>query len=406
MHIDLNSCFATAEQCVNPHLRGKPIVVCAYASPNGCVVAPSIEAKQFGIKTGMTLRDARLLYPKVIVRTPTPSLYRDIHQKFKTIFQDYSPSVTPKSIDEAVIDFTQTASYFKRDLTDIGKEIKQRLRTEVNEWMKCNVGIGTNRFLAKTAASLHKPDGLDVITHKNLEEVYNSLKLTDLCGINTRFEARLNAYGIFTPLQFFHAPLQKLKKQVFRSILGYYWYLRLRGHEIDAVDFGRKSFGNSYALREQTAEQKKLSPLLMKLCEKTGRRLRRHKSSAQGVAVWVLYTDGTTWHQSRKQEIALYTTHEIYIKAMRLLNKTNYEKKVRNLAVSVYDLMDAKSEQMEIFQNPTHEISDAADDMDDRYGEFTVVPALMMGMRDTIIDRVAFGSVSELEDLYTNKATL
>lgn len=91
---------------------------------------------------------------------------------------------------------------------------------------------------------------------------------------------------------------------------------------------------------------------------------------------------------------------------MRLLNKTNYEKKVRNLAVSVYDLMDAKSEQMEIFQNPTHEISDAADDMDDRYGEFTVVPALMMGMRDTIIDRVAFGSVSELEDLYTNKATL
>ena len=144
--------------------------------------------------------------------------------------------------------------------------------------MKCNVGIGTNRFLAKTAASLHKPDGLDVITHKNLEEVYNSLKLTDLCGINTRFEARLNAYGIFTPLQFFHAPLQKLKKQVFRSILGYYWYLRLRGHEIDAVDFGRKSFGNSYALRQQTAEQKKLSPLLMKLCEKTGRRLRRHKS--------------------------------------------------------------------------------------------------------------------------------
>lgn len=400
MHIDLNSCFATAEQCVNPHLRGKPVVVCAYASPNGCVIAPSIEAKQYGIKTGMTLRDARLLYPKVIVRTPTPSLYRDIHTKFKKIFSDYSPNVTPKSIDEAVIDFSQTAALYNRDLVDIGREIKLRLKTEINEWMSCNVGIGTNRFLAKTAASLHKPDGLDVITYENLEDVYTTLKLTDLCGINTRFEARLNAYGIFTPLQFYQASLQKLKKQVFQSILGYYWYLRLRGHEIDAAIFGRKSFGNSYALRDQTADQNKLAPLLMKLCEKTGRRLRRHQYSAFGVSVWVLYTDGTTWHQSRKQEMTMYTTHDIFVHALRLLNKTKYEKKVRNLAVSVYDLVDTKSEQMEMFKVPTHDVSDTADEMDDRYGEFTVIPALMMGMGDTIIDRVAFGSVSELEDLY------
>jgi DNA polymerase IV len=400
LHIDLNSCFATAEQCVNPHLRGKPIVVCAYASPNGCVVAPSIEAKQYGIKTGMTLRDARLLYPNVIVRTPTPSLYRDIHMKFKKIFQDYSPDVTPKSIDEAVLDMSHTAKLFNGDLVGVGKEIKRRLRTEINEWMSCNVGIGTNRFLAKTAASLHKPDGLDVITHENLEDVYKSLKLTDLCGINTRFEARLNAYGIFTPLQFYNAPLQKLKKQVFRSILGYYWYLRLRGHEIDAVNFGRKSFGNSYALRDKTAEQAKLSRLLMKLCEKTGRRLRSHEYSAQGVAVWCLYTDGSYWHQSRKQEVPLYTTHDIFIKAMRLLNKTEYKKKVANLAVTVYELIDTKSEQLEIFNMPTHDVSDAADDMNDRYGEFTVIHALMAGMNDTILDRVAFGGVKDLEDLY------
>jgi DNA polymerase-4 len=400
MHIDLNSCFATAEQCVNPLLRGKPLVVCAYASPNGCVVAPSIEAKRYGIKTGMQLREARLLCPSVIVRTPTPSLYRDIHIKFKKIFLDYSPNVTPKSIDEAVIDFSQTASLYKKNLPEIGKEIKQRLRSEVNEWMSCNVGIGPNRFLAKTAASLHKPDGLDVITYHNLEDVYKTLKLTDLCGINTRFQARLNAYGIFTPIDFLNAPVQKLKKQVFRSILGYYWYLRLRGHEIDSVDFGRKSFGNSYALREQTSEQSKLAPLLMKLCEKSGRRLRKHQASAQGVAVWCLYTDGTYWHQSRKQELPLYTTHDIYIKAMRLLNKTGYEKKVRNIAVSVYDLVDTKSEQMEIFNVPTHDVADAADDMNDRYGEFTVIHALMTGMKDTILDRVAFGGVKDLEDIY------
>jgi DNA polymerase-4 len=85
MHVDLNSCFATIEQQANPLLRGKPMVVAAYDSPNGCVVAPSIEAKRYGIKTGMTVRDARLLYPRVIVRTPDPSKYRYVHLKFRNI---------------------------------------------------------------------------------------------------------------------------------------------------------------------------------------------------------------------------------------------------------------------------------------------------------------------------------
>src|SRR3954454_2291114 len=103
LHADLNSAFSTIEQQANPFLRGKPVVVAAYNSPNGCVVAPSIEAKQFGIKTGMTVRDAKLLCPKVIVRTPDPAKYRAVHVAFCRIFKDYSPKVTPKSIDEAVI---------------------------------------------------------------------------------------------------------------------------------------------------------------------------------------------------------------------------------------------------------------------------------------------------------------
>jgi len=106
MHVDLNSCFATIEQQANPLLRGKPIVVAAYNPLNGCVVDPSIEAKRYGIKTGMTVRDATLLYPPVIVRTPDPAKYRYVHMQFRKIFQDYSPDVTPKSIDEAVIDLT------------------------------------------------------------------------------------------------------------------------------------------------------------------------------------------------------------------------------------------------------------------------------------------------------------
>jgi DNA polymerase-4 len=266
--------------------------------------------------------------------------------------------------------------------------------------MKCSIGVGTNRFLAKLAASLHKPDGLDVIDYTNVLDVYKRKTLLDLSGINTRFQARLNAYGIFTPTEFYNAPLDLLKKQVFQSILGYYWYLRLRGHEIDAVDFARKSFGNTYALQKQTNDNRELARLLMKLCEKTGRRLRRAKYSAQGVHVASVYTDLSYWHTGRKFDVPIYTTRDIYIKALRLLNSSGYKKRVRNLAVSVYDLIPSTNEQLEMFSSPTHAVAEAMDRINNKWGEFVITPALMMGMDDIILDRISFGGVKELQEIY------
>jgi DNA polymerase IV len=118
--------------------RGKPLVVAAYTTPGGCVVAPSIEAKRYGIKTAMTVRDAKLLYPNVIVRPPDPPKYRAVHMQFRNIFKDYSPVVSPKSIDEAVIDFKDTYALYNRTLPDIGREIKRRFREEIGEWMVCS----------------------------------------------------------------------------------------------------------------------------------------------------------------------------------------------------------------------------------------------------------------------------
>jgi len=400
MHVDLNSCFATIEQQANPLFRGKPIVVAAYNSPKGTVVAPSIEAKHYGIKTGMTVMEAKLLYPKVIVRTPDPPKYRAVHLQFRNIFKDYSPDVTPKSIDEAVIDFSKTHALYNRGLPDIGREIKRRFRKEIGEWMRCSIGISTNRFLAKLAASLKKPNGLETIDHTNVLSVYENVSLLDLNGINTRYEARLNAAGIFTPMEFYQASLETLKKQVFQSIVGYYWYLRLRGYEIDQVDFGRKSFGNMYALGKQTIDPKELAKLLLKLCEKTGRRLRKAGYKAQGVYVACVYTDFSFWHISRKVHVPLYTTQEIYRKALWLLNMSGYTKRVRNLAVSVSDLIPHHSEQLEMFATKSRAVAEAMDRINDKYGEFVITPALMMGMRETIIDRIAFGGVKELEELY------
>ncbi|MDQ6659792.1 MAG: DNA polymerase IV, partial [Chloroflexota bacterium] len=165
MHIDLNSCFATVEQQANPLLRGRPVAIAAYTTPNGCVVSPSIEAKKQGVRVGMTVREARLLCPDIEVRPPDPPKYESVHRQFAKIFKDYSPDVTPKSIDEAVLNFSESHVLFKKPLTEIAREMKQRMRLEIGEWISCSIGIAPNRFLAKLAASLHKPDGLDVIDH-------------------------------------------------------------------------------------------------------------------------------------------------------------------------------------------------------------------------------------------------
>jgi DNA polymerase IV len=108
LHIDLNSCFASIEQQADPFLRGKPIAVAAYDSPGGCIVAPSVEAKQYGVKPGMRVKEGRLLCPGLVVLQPDPNKYRAIHLQFKTLLGTYTdritPRITPKSIDEFVLD--------------------------------------------------------------------------------------------------------------------------------------------------------------------------------------------------------------------------------------------------------------------------------------------------------------
>lgn len=393
MHIDLNSCFATIEQQAHPHLQGRPIAIAAYPTPGGCILAPSIEAKKLGIKTGMRVWEGKKIYPNLIIRTTDTILIRDVHRKFKKICLEYSPDVVPKSIDEVVINFSKTPA-FNRGLINIGLEIKKRFRVEIGEWISCNVGISTNRFLAKTAASLHKPDGLDVIDYKNLEKVYEKLTLTDLTGINTRYELRLNLTGIYTPLEFMKASDNYLRKIVFKSIVGHYWYLRLRGFEVDDFKSTRKSFGQDYALAKKTKDPEELKKIIMKLCEKMGRRLRNSENCASGFHLGLVYDDWSYWHKGHKFSEYSYITSELFSKIMLIFFQQPKTKTVAKVAVSCFDLQLISNMTLNLFETDVEKrrlLSKALDKINDRYGEYVIYPGLMMDMKNTILDRIAFG---------------
>jgi len=402
MHIDLNSCFAIVEQQANPLYRNKPLAVAAYDTPRGMVIASSYEAKARGIKLGVNVGEARQLDPEVIVLMPDPPKYRYAHTLFRGVLQEYTSHLHAKSIDEFVLDFTATPGIRdKRDLVDVGYEIKHKVKDKVGGYVTVNVGIGTNRFWAKTAAGLNKPDGLDVMDATNALKIYKNLKLTDLTGINYRYEARLNSCGIFTPAELFKAGERRLHKQVFKSIVGRQWYARLRGWEVDDVIWGRKSVGHNYAIGKKTADRQEIARLLMKLCHKVGRRMRHQGFTARGVHLTLGFRNGYWWSRSYDTRTLTYSTGDIYYHARKLLHKVPITDLATHLSVSVYHLEPADPEQMSLFGGTNLDkraLTDAADTINDRYGNYTLVPAEMAGMDELIIDRIAFGSVKDYLD--------
>ena len=401
MHVDINSCFASIEQQANPTLRYKPVAVAAYNSPSGCILAPSIEAKTFGIKTGMRVKDAKLLYPRLIVLTPDPDKYRFIHLKLRKVLKNYCNEAIPKSIDEFVMDFKNYLN-FESDLFKVAKNIKKDITSQVGDYIKVSIGIGPNRFLAKMAAGYKKPDGLTEINSNNYLSFYSKLTLVDLHGINFRNEARLVNAGINSVLEFFNSPLWKIKI-AFPSINAYYWYLRLRGWEIDNVEFARKSYGNSFALPFSNGTREELLPILSKLCEKTGSRMRAASYKAKGVHLAISFKEHSYWHQGSTLQRYIFDSQDIYKEAIRLLNNCSLlGNKVHIIAVSCFSLTKENFFQPNLFEDIERKqrLVTAIDRINEKLGDFIVTSA-RAGMLNKfasydVKDRIAFGGVKEL----------
>ena len=398
MHVDLNSCFASIEQLADPLLRGRPVAVAAYTTPSGCIVAPSVEAKRLGIKTGMRVKDGMLLCRDLVVLAPDPPKYRAVHLQFKRLLGEYTDQLNARSIDEFELDFEGMPGMLQ-GLHEVAREIKRRIRAEVGESLTVSIGIAPNRFLAKTAAGMKKPDGLHEINARNFREVYARLTLMDLCGIKKNNCVRLNRHGIFTLLDFYDASAQRLHA-AFESINGWHWYLRLRGWEPDDVLFGRHSYGNSYALPKPLTTVEELAPLLIKLVVKTGERLRRGGYACRGVHVALMYRDGTHWHHGVSLTRALFDSRDLYKLAFEIMCASPYRKPVGILAESVFGLEKQTAVQASLFDDEERKrrLTDTIDRANERWGDFTITPALMLGLHGQVIDRISFGSIKEIEE--------
>jgi DNA polymerase-4 len=398
MHIDLNSCFATVEQQSRPLLRGRPIAVVNRRTENTAIITASYEAKKYGVKVGMRFKEAKLLVPDIIAVETDPAKYRFVYHKMMDMMKTYSPHVTMKSIDEGVIDFKHATDRMRsRDLRDIGEEIKQRMKDEIGSAMRCNVGVSTNRFLAKTAAGLHKPDGLDIITHENLRDTFAAMQLTDLTGIAKQNEHRLNAVGIDTPLQFLDASAETLHKMVFKSVCGDEWYQRLRGYEVDDRVFDLKTVGRQYVLENPHLSSEKILQRLHHLSESVGAKLRSQNKVARGVFVYAKTYERTYWHARRMCEMPFFSNQAIYALASQLF--AGAPEHIREIGVSCYELSDDIDPQLSLFGDQIaseKQLVKAIDELNGRYGDRTIHAADTLGTGIYVKQKIPFGSTRYL----------
>lgn len=400
--LDINSCFATIEQQANPLLRGKPVVVGAYTTDRGCILAASREAKKLGIKTGMYVGDAKHIYPKLVVLPPDPDKYRFVNKKLVHVLSRYTDCIEVKSIDEMIASLKGMPVLQRLEDTDlsieermlsVAKEIKARIREEIGEWITVSIGIAPNRYLAKIGSNHIKPDGLTLITGKNILEILESKKLDDLTGIKEGMVNRLRLVGIRTPLDFYNASIRILKLAC-QSIVGYHWWLRLHGWEADDREFVRRTIGHQHALRKPLLPKDvELKHILYQLILKMGRRLRTDHLTASGIHVSCYYRDGDWWAKGEKQKAQLYADVDFCERAEKLLSLAP-EKLIRVISVSCFDFAENLYAQQTLFESDhkKEKITQALDTIAERWGEFTVIPGRLINVETKVQDKIGFGS--------------
>lgn len=405
MHIDLNSAFASAEQQAWPALRGRPMGVTNRLSPDCCVIAASYEAKALGIKVGTRRREALALCPDFVMLETDPTKYTFMYQNLARIMKSYSPNIKMLSIDEGIIDFHGISGITTYKLLEIAQEIKQRMARDAGKHMRLNIGIGPNRFLAKMAAQLHKPNGLDIVDHKNVAEMYKGMELEDLTGIAEAFGSRLRAHEIHTPLQFLEADPDFLRRRVFRSIMGLHWHSRLRGFEVDDYETKLGMVGRQWMVANPSNEDDYLRSCLHYLAETTGKKLRYRNAQARGVCVWMKYSTGGGWYDKKISRVPFYTDRDIWERVFRLFDKRPKHMVLNCIGLYLYELTPNHGSQLGLLDDivKADSLTKALDEINDFYGNFTIYSADSLKGTQTVKQKIPFGG-TEYFDLLLKRA--
>jgi DNA polymerase IV len=372
LHIDMDAFYASVEQLDNPELKGKPVIVGGSVKQRGVVAAASYEVRNYGVHSAMPTFQALKLCPHAILLPVRMNRYVEISKRIHKIFYDYTPVIESLSLDEAFLDVTGSIQLFGPAET-IGKEIKDRIKRELG--LTASVGVAPNKFLAKLASDLDKPDGFVVITEQNKQQILDSLPVSRIWGIGKVTADILRSKGLTTIEQ-----LRKTPFAVLQSIFGNQAQEVLElaqgidDREVEAMREA-KSISAEETFAQDVIDKEFLLNVLFNQVEEVAQRLRAEKVEGKTITLKIRYKDFTTITRSRTMGEFTNTTKLLRQEAQTVFEEW-YKKsaaKIRLLGFGVSHLRTEGSGQQLLFSNPEDKkqktIGEVFDKIRDKYGE-------------------------------------
>lgn len=336
IHIDMDAFFASVEQRDFPQYRGKPLVVGGSPQGRGVIAAASYEARKFGIHSAMPASRAVRLCPSAIFVKPRFDVYKEVSQQIRAIFLDYTDLVEPLSLDEAYLDVTENHKGIP-SATLIAREIKKRIEEETG--LTASAGISENKFLAKIASDMDKPDGIYLISPERAEAFIEDLSIGKFHGVGKATQEKMERLGIHTGKDLKTWDEVDLVKHFGKS--GHHYYRIARGIDNRMVkpDRIRKSIGKERTFSEDVSDLEWIENFLDELAEKVSTSMKKLDASGKTITLKVRYKNFDT--VTRSQTLFQYTNskEELSSIAKTLLLETEAgEREVRLLGISVSSL--------------------------------------------------------------------
>lgn len=353
IHIDMDAFYASVEQRDEPGYRGKPLVVGGSAERRGVVCAASYEARKFGIHSAMPSRIAVQKCPHLIFVPPRFEVYRSISAQIHAIFERYTDAFEPVALDEAYLDVSQPKINLPYAST-IARHIKSDILNETE--LSASAGISKNKFLAKMATGLNKPDGLTVILPEHAKEFVEELSIEKFHGIGRVTALKMRELGVHTGADLRARSLSQLVEQFGK--VGRFYYGIARGEDDRPVQANRirKSVGAETTFVKDLSDREILVQELEAIAQTLHQRLERHQASGRTLTLKLKFSDYQQITRSRTQTISIRDYETIWSIAQDLFSGIELnDRHLRLVGLSLSNLSHA--EQLELIQLPLFELA-------------------------------------------------
>lgn len=416
LFLDLNSYFASVEQELRPELRGRPVAVVPVMADTSCAIAASYEAKAFGVRTGTQIGQAKRMCPDIALVEARHEVYVDYHNRIVEAVERCVPVSAVMSIDEMAARLMGREEVLSAAM-DLARRVKASIREQVGATLCCSVGLAPNRYLAKIASDMDKPDGLLALTPDLLSRALSQLVLRDLPGVGARMEKRLHEKGIHTMPQLLALDREQIH-DVWGGIGGeklWYW---LRGEDFNDAELEhQKSISQSHVLPPELRTEDGCYAVAHKLLHKAAMRLRSARLWTTHVSLTIKYATSkryaeaqhssgihqTVWSQGLP--VVECQDNQTLVETLQKLwaARPQDEKHRKPFFIGVWlgNLVPEALHTLSLFdtlevESKRTRLTSTMDAVNHKYGTATLFPASMLLARAAAPTRIAFTSIPDL----------